>query len=84
MSNVHNDQAWERINEDLNDHIDNYFRDSSTSKSDNELLDFLFDNKKCWETVKAYIANSKLGDKIAQEVFENLPEGPETDSRSED
>ena len=83
MSEHNTDIAWERINEDLGEHIENYFRDSGTEETDKELLDFIWSNNFVWKTLRESIESSKLGEKIAQMVFDNLPDGPEEDSNED-
>jgi len=68
---------YEKIQDSLPEHIENYFRDSGTDKTDKELLDFIWDNPKAWETLKDFIASSKLGDKIVERVYQAMPEGGE-------
>lgn len=84
MSNQQNDDNYQRIWDDIDDHIDAYFRDMADDESNEELLEFIFDHKEVWEYLRGKLAGSKIGDKIAQEVFENLPEGPEEDGKSDD
>lgn len=77
MSDNNRDIAWERIQEDLGEHIENYFRDSGTDETDRELLDFIWDNPRVWDFIKECISNSKLGTKIADKVFDEMPDGEE-------
>ena len=72
MSNIHTDEAWEMIWDNIDAHIDNYFEDHPE-----ELDNFIYSNDKVRKALWESIAQSKLGDKIAQEVFNELPDGPE-------
>lgn len=72
-----NESIYEKIQDDLNHHIENYFRDSGDDKTDKELLDFIWNNDKVWLLLKEYIASDKLGDKIVDKVYLAMPEGGE-------
>ena len=83
MSEHNNEVLWEKIQDDLGEHIENYFRDSGTEDSDRELLDFIWSDAVVWGALKTWIANSKLGARIAQRVFDNLPDGQEEDTNED-
>lgn len=72
-----NESIYEKIQDSLPEHIENYFRDSGDDKTDKELLEFIWMNDKAWETLKDFIASSKLGDKIVEKVYQAMPEGGE-------
>lgn len=84
MSDILTDQAWENIWDNIDKHIEEYFRgkyrglDSIEEEERKEmLLEFIWGNDKVWAYLKEAIADSELGKEIAQEAFDNLPEGPE-------
>ena len=76
MSNAQTQQAWESVWDQIHDHIDFYFEDG---KKDDELISFIYDNENVKEYLWIKIARSKLGEKIAEQAFDNLPEGSEDD-----
>lgn len=62
MSDTRTTEAWERIYEDIEAHIETYFRDQGTDETDGELLDFIYHDAKVWSAIREAIANSKLGE----------------------
>ena len=61
--------AWENILENIDEHIEEYFEDE---KKHDELLDFIFTNDQARKVLYEYIADSKLGQKIADKVYEGM------------
>ena len=84
MSNIETDKAYEQIWDEIDEHIDNYFRDNGTDATDNELVYYIFGDQELWKIIKNRIAANKLGTKIANAVFEALPDGPEREDYGED
>ena len=62
--------AWENILENIDEHIDDYFN----GEHEAELINFIFTNDKAKEMLWEMIAQSPLGEKIAQKAYEDLPD----------